>query len=374
MADATSLPWNEPHFQSIFLYSSDPLVLIDDDGRVIDRNRAARNLCVDVERVLDPAGAFATELAALRADLRSWGTARVELRVPVSRGQVRQVAVHGRASHRCDILTVLDETDKRSREDELHHLRALESVGFLTASIVHDFNNLLFAIVGSASALARFVEPGTAFATIVSDINEAAERATTLVRQILDLAGGSRSGPQTLDLSAAVAEMVGLLRKVVGDRVELELSLGEAIGPVVVDRERLQQALLNVAANARDAMPKGGKLRIATSNVNPGDEPDGPADAGERFVVLTASDEGVGMSAEVRDRMFERFYTTKGPGRGTGLGLATVHRFVIDSGGSVTVQSAPGKGTRISIYFPRASSPSSATLRQSEPQNCGARC
>lgn len=108
--------------------------------------------------------------------------------------------------------------------------------------------------------------------------------------------------------------------------------------------------------------------------MNPGDEPDGPADAGERFVVLTASDEGVGMSAEVRDRMFERFYTTKGPGRGTGLGLATVHRFVIDSGGSVTVQSAPGKGTRISIYFPRASSPSSATLRQSEPQDCGARC
>lgn len=352
------------------------MLIVGDDGHVIQVNRAARNLSVDVERLLDPAGTFAAELAAFRTDLRSWGAASAELRLGASRESARQIVVEGRASQRCDIVTVRDVTDQRLREEELRHLRALEAVGFLTASIVHDFNNLLFAIASSAAVLSREAQPGTPSETLVRDIHEAAERATVLVRQILDLARGRRLGPETLDLSVAVAETADLLRWVVGRKVEIELALGEGIGPVVVDRERLQQALLNVAANARDAMPAGGKLRIATSRGEPGEEPDGwNLRAGDPYVVLTASDEGVGMEAEVRDRIFDRFYTTKDPGRGTGLGLAAVHRFVTESGGCVAVDSSPGAGARLSLYFPRvAEALSSASLRREESRSCGAGC
>jgi two-component system, cell cycle sensor histidine kinase and response regulator CckA len=232
----------------------------------------------------------------------------------------------------------------------------LEALGRLTAGIVHDFNNLLFVIIGQVE-IARALLPSThAAAEHLSPALLAAERAASLTRQLLAFGRGTSAHPRVLDLNTVVAQLDRMLRRVIGEDVEIELVASRGLWGVRADPIQMEQLLLNLALNARDAMPKGGRLRIETHNVESAGDGRPPSSPG-RHVLLTVSDDGQGMDAATREHMFEPFFTTKPEGAGSGLGLATVLGIVERSGGSIGVDSEPEKGTTFRIYLPCADEP-----------------
>jgi PAS domain S-box-containing protein len=244
-----------------------------------------------------------------------------------------------------------DVTREVELQEQLRQSQKLEAIGQLSAGVAHDFNNYLTAILGFAALLRERVAADAEAAAHVDEIESAAEQAANLTRQLLAFGRQQMVRPRSLDMSRLVADAEPLLRRMVRDDVRLELDLAPDAGAVEADPAQLQQMLLNLAANARDAMPRGGTLRVATERrAFAGGE--GRSRPGE-YVALRVSDTGEGMLPDVRERVFEPFFTTKQPGEGTGLGLATVHGIVQQAGGTIEVESAPGKGTTFSILFPR---------------------
>jgi two-component system cell cycle sensor histidine kinase/response regulator CckA len=248
----------------------------------------------------------------------------------------------------------IDITAGRHLEDQLRQSQKMEAVGRLAGGIAHDFNNLLLAITGySDLALARLGEEGPA-AEDVREIQKAAERATALTRQLLAFSRKQVLQPQLVEVNDVVTDLEGMLRRLIGDHIELQVDLEGGVGPVLVDRGQIEQVLMNLALNARDAMPGGGTLSLATRRVELGQA------HAERHVglepgphaLLVVEDTGLGMDDETRSRAFEPFFTTKEPGKGTGLGLATVYGIVQQSGGSVSLDSSPGSGTVARIFLP----------------------
>jgi two-component system cell cycle sensor histidine kinase/response regulator CckA len=340
----------------IFEHSTDPTVVIDDDGRVLLQNRAAREMKgVDLERLFVWAPERDADMASFRAQLRVGGRASGEIQVPVD-GRARWIALEGRAHGPHNVVVLRDVTRQRKVNDELHHLRRLEAIGLLTASVVHDFNNVLTAIVCSSALMSSEVSGQERPAELAHEIRSAAERATGLVRQVLSILRREPTKPQRVNLSAAVAETRALVELLAGQGIELRTQLEPELADATVDREQLDQVLLNLAANARDAMPAGGTLTISTANVTLGDDDARAADCpgSGAYVALSVSDTGEGMDPEVREHVFERFFTTRDVSQGTGLGLATAHRFVTESGGCITVRSARGQGTTVVVYLPQA--------------------
>jgi nitrogen-specific signal transduction histidine kinase/ActR/RegA family two-component response regulator len=253
-------------------------------------------------------------------------------------------------------MTSDHDSDKSSRElqTELDRLRRVESLGYLTASVIHDFNNLLTPMVCLSAMLARELEKGTRAGDMAAEIRETAERAAGLVRQMLSFVRRAPEPPRRVNVGAVVSELRSLLGRVAGDRVEIALAIDEDASDVMTSREQLEQVLLNLAANARDAMPSGGRLFVSVTPVTLAGE-DGPGcHRAGAYVAIRVSDTGVGMSPEVRERVFERFFTTKGQSDGNGLGLAAAHRFAKASGGCISVRSVEGAGTTITLCLPRA--------------------
>ncbi|MEO7934007.1 MAG: ATP-binding protein [Chthoniobacterales bacterium] len=240
-------------------------------------------------------------------------------------------------------------------EEQLRHAQKLEAVGRLAGGIAHDFNNLLTAIIGYSELLVnRFKDDGSALEW-ASLIRKAGEQAASLTRQLLAFSRKQLLQPKVLDLNALVAEMEKLLRRVIGEHIHISIEAGADEPRILADPTQLEQIILNLGVNARDAMPGGGTLSITTSNVML--DADEIATRGMelhpgKFVVLAVTDTGLGMTQETKDRIFEPFFTTKGPGKGTGLGLATVYGITRQSGGSITVDTEIGKGTTFSIYLP----------------------
>jgi signal transduction histidine kinase len=345
----------------IFEHSSDPTVIIDDDGRLLAANRAAHSLRgVDLERFFLWTQERDPELASLRAQLRVGGRGAVELRLPDGDEGARIVAVEGRAHGASYVLVMRDITDRRHLEGELRHLRQLEDVGYLAASAVHDFNNILTAIACSTSVLAGDVTGQERPSALARDILGSTERAAGLVRQVLSLLRRQPAKPERVSLNDAVEEARALVERILGPAVELSVRLDADLGDTLVEREQLDHVILNLAANARDAMPDGGgKVTLTTANVPFDDEAVAAAHCtrGLSYVSLTLTDSGQGMAPEVRERVFERFYSTKPTGKGTGLGLATAYRFVKRNGGCIAVRSTPGTGTSVAIYLPSMPSP-----------------
>jgi len=290
-----------------------------------------------------------------------------ELEVSVSISPVRDAAgtVTGAASVARDISARLEaEAGLQVMEARLRQAQRLETVGQLAGGVAHDFNNLLAVIVGSAGLLAERLGDQPELRADVNQILSTAERAARLTRQLLIFSGRDMAQPQRVNLNDAVAEVRELLAVTLGARVALVLEPTRALPPVRVDPGHVEQVLLNLAVNARDAMPGGGTLRVATGvaeldaaycAAHPGTRPG-------RHVVLTISDNGIGMSPEVAARAFEPFFTTKPLGKGTGLGLATVHGVVTQAGGSVSVESQEGAGTVFRCYFPSAAAPTARVL------------
>ncbi|MFN8666544.1 MAG: PAS domain S-box protein [Gemmatimonadaceae bacterium] len=248
----------------------------------------------------------------------------------------------------------LDVTDLKELESNLLQAQKMESVGRLAGGIAHDFNNILTAIRGNVDLLLETLTPGDERVEEVTEIRDAAERASALTRQLLAFSRKQFLQPRELDLNGLVRDVEKMLRRVIGEDIALLTVPGDALGLVRADPGQVQQALLNLVVNARDAMPEGGMLTIDTRNVRLSSA-EGTAiglPPGE-YVSLVVRDTGTGMTQEVRARIFEPFFTTKPQGKGTGLGLATVYGIVQQSGGTITVESEPGRGSTFRLFFPR---------------------
>jgi PAS domain S-box-containing protein len=247
-----------------------------------------------------------------------------------------------------------DVTAHKNLESQLRQAQKMEAIGQLAGGIAHDFNNMLSVILGVGQILRQEINEGDPLRADVNEIISAAERAATLTRQLLAFSRKQVLKPRATDLSALLRDMEGMLRRLIGEDVELSMVLAPQAGPVLADPGQLEQVILNLAVNARDAMPGGGRLIIETRTVQVSKEY-AEAHLGLQpgtYALLLVSDNGEGMTAEVRERVFEPFFTTKEPGRGTGLGLATVHGIVAQSEGHVWIYSEPGLGTTFKIHLP----------------------
>ncbi len=246
------------------------------------------------------------------------------------------------------------ETERRRLEESLRHAQKLESIGRLAGGIAHDFNNLLTAISGNLS-LAMLGEGGKSVTEdMLSEAARAAESAASLTRQLLTFSRKQAINAQILCLNDTVMGLEKMLRRLLGEDVELHVSLGSDLGQVESDEGQIEQILVNLAVNARDAMPHGGKLVLQTVNVTvDGNHSEGGPSQPGRYVMLLVSDSGIGMSPEVKEHLFEPFFTTKEVGKGTGLGLAMVYGAVQQNHGHIVVDSELGQGTSIRVYLPR---------------------
>jgi len=253
------------------------------------------------------------------------------------------------------------QVDHARLTEQLRQAQKMEAIGRLAGGVAHDFNNLLTVILSCSSELRAALADGLPpSGEDVEAIHAAGERARDLTRQLLSFARKQVIAPVPLDLSEVVVRAEKLLRRVLGEDVELDVSAAPGLWPVYADPGQLEQVLMNLAVNARDAMPGGGRLLLATRNVDVR-EADARGRPGE-WVCLTVRDTGAGMSAEVQEHLFEPFFTTKPAGAGTGLGLATVYGIVDQAGGHVSVDSAPGKGAQFDLWFPRTRRPEAAGL------------
>jgi two-component system cell cycle sensor histidine kinase/response regulator CckA len=309
-------------------------------------------------RGLTPEDYQAVSAKVLR-ELKQTGTARpweMEIvrkdgkRVPVLLGVS---SIDDDRSH--DVAFVFDLTERRALERQLQHAQRMEAVGRLAAGIAHDFNNVLAAITMSSELLRDELTPEHPGAADVLEIRKAAERAVRLVRQLLAFSRQQVLEPRVLDLNELLSNLHRMLERLAGEQVEIVARLAPGLGAIRADAGQLEQVVVNLAVNARDAMPDGGTLTIETANAYPEageDASQGALPSGAQ-VVLSVSDTGIGMDAQTRARIFEPFFTTKEPGRGTGLGLSTAYGIIRQSGGTIDVASEPGKGTTFRVSLPR---------------------
>jgi len=251
---------------------------------------------------------------------------------------------------------IRDVTERKAREEQLRQLQRMDAVGRLTGGVAHDFNNLLAIIQGNSELLRGQLKDGTDGAEMADDVIDAAGRGAELVRRLLAFARMQHLEPEAVDLNARLPNILGLLQRALGENVNVRIKPAKRLWPAIVDPTQVDDALVNLAINARDAMPDGGTLTIETQNVsldedyaahhvevNPGD-----------YVMLAVSDTGTGMAPDVIARAFEPFFTTKEEGRGTGLGLSQVFGWIKQSGGHIKAYSEVGHGTTFKLYLPRS--------------------
>jgi len=289
-------------------------------------------------------------VARAQAEARKSGAYACEYRWRCADGSYRSLIDQGvlaqdEESGRAVVFgTLLDNTERRGLEEQLSHARKMEAVGQLTGGVAHDFNNLLTVVLGNIELIKRRTGEQHELARQIEAVRLAAEKGGALTRQLLAFSRRQRLNPLTVDLNGLIADFAPLLRQAVGEAVSIDLDLIAEPLPAHLDPAQFESALLNLAVNARDAMEGGGLLSIATRTVG-GDDP---------RILVTVSDTGQGMDADVALRIFEPFFTTKEIGKGSGLGLSQVYGFVRQSGGEVSVSSSPGQGAVFEISLPRS--------------------
>lgn len=285
----------------------------------------------------------------------------IQLLITTPAGEARQLAVTAAPLIFKDkglfgsVVVINDLTEQFSLQEQLRQAQKVEAIGTLAGGIAHDFNNLLTAIIGYSDLTIRKLEESDPLRSNIEEIMKAAARAASLTRQLLAFGRKQILQPKILDINEVVADTSKMLRRLIGEDIELITVLHSSLGQVKADPSQIDQIILNLAVNARDALPHGGKLIIETANVELDDayarrhigvQPG-------RYVMLAVSDNGTGMSPEIQRHIFEPFYTTKAVDKGTGLGLSTVYGVVKQSGGNIWVYSEVGKGTTFKIYLPR---------------------
>ena len=255
------------------------------------------------------------------------------------------------------VLVFRDATEQRRRAEEIRQTQRLEAVGRLAGGVAHEFNNLMTVVLASSELVLDDRRLHTGLRDAIVDIYGAGDRAATLTRQLPTFGRKQPFRPEALDLDAVITDIAGMLDRVLGDHITLKKNLNARPAAIKADRSQIEQLVINLAANGRDAMPSGGTLTISTSRDS-------------TTAVLTVSDTGVGMTSEVKDHLFEPFFTTKDPGKGTGLGLAAVYGTVMLANGRIDVDSTLGSGTTFSVRFPalEAVQPPATAVAASPPQ------
>jgi PAS domain S-box-containing protein len=336
----------------------DGLVVLDRRGMVVDMNRRA-------ERILgrnraDAAGRPLADLVP-GIEYREQGEWRQDIRLPGTEGdRIYDISVTPMRNERRRltgyVVVLHDVTERRDLEEQLRQAQKMEAVGKLAGGVAHDFNNLLTAIIGFATLAEEDVSPDSPVRDALGQIRRSAEQAAILTRQLLAFGRRQILQPEVMGLNHVVSSVEPMLRRLIGEDITVVSELAEGLPPVRVDRSQLQQVLLNLAVNARDAMPTGGVLTIRTSTLvaAPSARAEGDALPAGTYVVLEVTDTGEGIEDQVLERIFEPFFTTKEFGRGTGLGLSTVYGIVKQSGGDVRVRTAVGRGTTFRVLLPAA--------------------
>jgi hypothetical protein len=251
------------------------------------------------------------------------------------------------------VLAFRNVTSRKQLEAQLQQAQKLEAIGRLAGGIAHDFNNLLTVVIGHSELMMLNLSPEDSEYRSVEIIKTASERAAKLTRQLLAYSRKQMMQPKVLDLNNIVAEMTGMLQRLIGEDIELITALEPQLEKVKADPSQIEQVLMNLVVNARDAMPNGGKLTIETASVTLDDiYAKQRAEIPGEYIVLSINDTGIGIPQEIQSQIFDPFFTTKGIGKGTGLGLASVYGIVKQSGGHITLQSEVGLGTTFKIYLP----------------------
>ena len=360
-------------FQAVFDHVPEALVVSEPEGSIILTNPAAERMfgystseAVELDwtalfheppdkRQLEQDLAGASDGVSISAILR-----RKDGRKFPAQGHIAVI----RAADQAQMTVVSlfrDITEEIKRRERSLRLQKLEAIGQLTGGFAHDFNNLLTIISGNLELLEGSIS-NAADQELLSRAVRAADSGARLTRRLLTFARRGQLAPEVINLNEQVRSMSELLRRTLGDTIDLKTSFARDLWFVRADAGEIESAVINLAINARDAMPNGGKLSIQTSNVIlERDEVgfEGPLTAGD-YVRISVSDNGIGMSKTVLGRVFEPFFTTKPPGRGTGLGLSTIYGFIKQSDGNITIYSEPNVGTTVNVYFPRCHDSSGA--------------
>jgi signal transduction histidine kinase/CheY-like chemotaxis protein len=370
---AEHLAHSVERLDAVLANSADMVLIVDGDGKVTFASPAAAAACapvvvpgVELASVVHPddaakatalvrPGAPADPTVELRLGSHGCGWRHVEM---VARDLLDHPAVHGIVINGRDVTERRAEAAERAALDEqLHQSQRLESLGALAGGIAHDFKNLLSVIVWTSDMVASDPAAGPLLGDL-DEIREAASRGVDLAQQLLTFARRDQALPEPIDVGAELLALAELLRRALGDHIDLDLRIDPGLPPVRVNRSRFDQAIVNLVVNARDAMGAGGRLVVEACEHRSTGEPG--LDAGP-CVVVAVSDSGSGMEPEVARRAMEPFYTTKAPGQGTGLGLAIVHGIVTSAGGAVRIASEPGRGTTVRLLLPASDEPSSTT-------------
>jgi PAS domain S-box-containing protein len=356
----------------------DTMFRIHRDGRCVDFNPSgSSSVSSPAEHLLRGAmdSSFARELDELyhrnlEAALDSGETQVFEYQQR-SNGETRHYETRLVATGAAEaVALVRDVTDSRRLEEQLRLSQRLEAVGRLAGGIAHDFNNILTVISGNAELALAMLSEDEPKCQEIEEIREAARQAATLTRQLLAFSRKQVLKPVPLELNALVRGTEKMLRRLIGEDVELVTSLQAGVGTIRADPAQIEQILMNLAINARDAMPKGGKLVFETKDIDVYETyvGQGVEVTSGPYVMLAVSDTGIGMDPSTKSRAFEPFFTTKERGKGTGLGLSMVYGIVKQSGGYVWVYSEPKMGTTFKIYFPCIDSPATFTVRSDGTQ------
>ena len=358
---------SEAYHRTILENIGDAVFIADSHGRYLDVNPRACELTGYAREELlqltvsDTYPAPDRDAATLRVVAVGSGRATVTERSLLRKdGTVIVVESNARRLPDGRLLgAVRDITERKRLEEQLRQAQKMEAVGRLAGGVAHDFNNVLTAIFGYADLMAEEVPPSSAARQDLDEIRKAAQRATALTGQLLAFSRQQVLAPVVLSMNDLVGDVDKMLRRLLGEDVDLRVSLASNAGNVRADPGQLQQVIMNLVVNARDAMPTGGKLLIETADAELTEqyaELHQPVIPGQ-YVMLAVSDTGVGMDAQTRARIFEPFFTTKEKSKGTGLGLSTVYRIVKQSGGYIWVYSEAGHGTTFKVYLPRVDAP-----------------
>jgi two-component system, cell cycle sensor histidine kinase and response regulator CckA len=387
--DEESLLESEERFRSAFDYAAIGMALVGLDGSWLQVNRALCELVgYSRDELLELTFQDLTHPDDLETDLGysnqtlagEIDTYQMEKRYFHKRGDVVWVLLSVSLVRTRDgaplyfISQIQDITARKQAQqerdrlrDDLHHAQKLEAIGRLAGGVAHDFNNMLTAIKGYSELLLGALDPRSPLHGHAAQIKRAADQASTLPRQLLAFSRKQAVEPGVSDLSAVIADIGDLLRRLVGEAVTLELDVARAV-PARVDAAQLEQVVVNLALNARDAMPDGGMLTISTRHADVDDALASEHDASAgRYAVIGVYDTGHGIDNETKVKIFEPFFTTKGVGEGSGLGLASAYGAVRQSGGFIRVQSEPGYGTRFDLYFPAETPGATSAARDDAP-------
>jgi PAS domain S-box-containing protein len=362
MTDAAA-SLREDLFRAVFSDAADAMLILNGHRVVVEANRAAGLLfgvedpAALLDRTLDTLFSDADALDAAWRELLALGEATYEHRLAAAADRVVECAYRARLQGDRHLCVARDITDRRLLEERLIQSEKIESVGRLAGGIAHDFNNLLTAILGYTELLLANRPADDRDRPDLEEIQRAGLRAASLTQQLLAFSRKQVLLPKDVDLNETVSKLQGMLRRLIREDVTLTCQLAPAPVVVKIDPVQIDQVILNLVLNARDALPMGGDIRLELARVartRVDLPPESPAAARE-YVRLRVVDNGVGIAPEVRAHLFEPFFTTKALGKGTGLGLASVYGIVRQSNGFITVDSEPGRGSTFTMHFPAVS-------------------